>query len=465
MARPLNIRVQPPTHLALGKQGMTVLHSQTTTDSIKQGIGLVKSIEVTSFTATPAVKFHPLSRYPAMWGDRCESKRNLGKCHKRMVDIETKIRYEKAFYDPYQNRSVLPDHTQSAVFLAQEQESRGKRQVFAGLAIVTAFAVQGVVDYAGYKGIHGLKQELNDDMNTRAVANNVRFRQADTAIGNLSRQIQDLNAKVEELSEEDEATVQLLLRTIRVQALEDDILQRQIGENNRALVAMSRAHLQTATADRMESDAQTYLFKTIVSALEKSKPFLQQGIGYTWKLRNGIINLQGVEKQLVNLREIEKQTNYDIIINETCLNWQAQEDQVEIRKLEGNLTSDIQKHLEEVRNLSSKINSTRPRPIMVRYVPEITSLSLHKSGEEMRKAFQKVITQPLKVIEDAGEDVISFAGKILGHPLKILLAVVTVIAALLILGAIARMLRKRRAKHRSNSELNAVKQVNDIQKS
>ena len=81
----------------------------------------------------------------------------------------------------------MPDHTQSAVFFPPPlSDKREKRQVFAALAIVTAFAVQGVVDYAGYKGIQGLEQELNDDMNTRVVANNMRFRQADTAIGNLS---------------------------------------------------------------------------------------------------------------------------------------------------------------------------------------------------------------------------------------------------------------------------------------
>ena len=118
-----------------------------------------------------------------------------------------------------------------------------------------------------------------------------------------------MNFKVEELSEEDAATVQLLLRTIKTQALENELLQSQIGENNRALVAMSKAHLQVATANRKQSDAQTYLFKTIVSALQKSKPFLQQGIGYTWKLHEGLMHLQGVGKQLVNIQGAEKQVD------------------------------------------------------------------------------------------------------------------------------------------------------------
>ena len=459
MAKPLNIRVQPPNHLAMGRQGMIVLHSQSVGDLTTQGAGLVNPTKVASFTATATVGFHPLTKYPSMWGNNCNIKRSQGKCHKRMVDIETKIRYEKSFYDPYQNRSVLPDHTQSAVFLAPEKGKRDKRQVFAGIAIVTAFAVQGVVDYAGYKGIQGLEQELNDDMNTRAAANNVRFRQADTAIGNLSRQIQDLNSKVEALSEEDEATVQLLLRTVRVQALENAILQKQIGENNRALVEMSRAHLRTATADRIESDAQTFLFKTIVSALTNSKPFLQQGIGYTWQLRNGIIHLQGIEKQLIDPRDAERHTDYDAIINATCENLRADEKQSAIRELDKNLTRDVQKHLRQAQNLSRTINATRPTPIVVHYVPELTNLSIHKSGEEMRKAFLKVIKQPLKVVENVGDEVIGFAEQILGHSLKILLTLGAVIALVLILFAVIKRLRKRRLRRKEKSELKVINQV------
>jgi len=190
MARTLKVDVLPPYHLSRTGQGLMVLHSAQENHSSHEGIGLTTREEVTNFPITKAVNFHPLANYPAMWGDKCERKQRLGKCKKRMVDIETKIRYAQAFYDPYQNKSELPDPTQSVVFLPpQVEKTREKRQVFAALAVVTAFAVQGAVDYAGYEGMQGLEQELNDDMNTRAAANNVRFRQADNAIGNLSRQI------------------------------------------------------------------------------------------------------------------------------------------------------------------------------------------------------------------------------------------------------------------------------------
>ena len=444
MARSLNIEVLPPTHLSLAKQGLTVLQSQEPADSIRQGKGLTAPAEVTTFTVTKAVNFHPLSNYPAMWGDKCASKQRLGKCKKRMVDIETKIRYAKAFYDPYQNRSVLPDPTQSVVFLPpQAEKTREKRQIFAALAVVTAFAVQGVVDYAGYEGIQGLEQELNDDMNTRAVANNVRFRQADNAIGNLSRQIQDLNAKVEELSEEDEATVELLLRTIKTQALENKILQGQIGENNRALVEMSKVHLQTATANRDQSDAQTYLFKTIVSALRNSKPFITQGIGYTWRLSEGLIQLQAIERQLVNVQGAEKRIAYDIIINRTCHQWQTTESLTEVQEAEEALGRDVKRHLDEMRNLSIKINITRPKPIEIHYVPELTNLSLHESGERMKEAFEKVMKNPLDAVEGAGNVVIGFFGDLLKSPLKIVLVIGVAIILVIVLAAIIKRGYKR----------------------
>jgi len=444
MARSLNIEVLPPTHLSLAKQGLMVLHSQEPADSIRQGKGLMAPAEVATFGVTKAVNFHQLSNYPAMWGDKCTSKQRLGKCKKRMVDIETKIRYAKAFYDPYQNRSVLPDPTQSVVFLPpQVENTRKKRQVFAAIAVVTAFAVQGVADYTGYKGIQGLEQELNDDMNTRAVANNVRFRQADNAIGNLSRQIQDLNAKVEQLSEEDEATVELLLRTIKTQALENKILQGQIGENNRALVEMSKVYLQTATANRDQSDAQTYLFKTIVSALGNSKPFLKQGIGYTWRLNEGLMRLQAIEKQLVDVRGADRRIDYDIIIDRTCHQWQNTERRTEVQEAEETLKLDVERHLDEMRNLSIKINITRPKPIEIHFVPELTNLSLHESGKRMKKAFEKVMKHPVDAIEETGNVVIGFFKDLLKSPLKIILAIGAVIILVIILAAILKHGHKR----------------------
>ena len=452
MARSLNFEVLPPIHLSSVQQGLMVLHSQELSDSISQGKGLEAPAEVATFGVTKAVNFHQLSNYPAMWGDKCTRKQRLGKCKKRMVDIETKIRYENAFYDPYQNRSVLPDPTQSVVFLPPaEEKTRKKRQVFATIAVVTAFAVQGVADYAGYKGIQGLEQELNDDMNTRAAANNVRFRQADTAIGNLSRQIQDLNAKVEQLSEEDEATVELLLRTIKTQALENKILQGQIAENNKALVEMSKVHLQTATANRDLSDAQTYLFKTIVSALGNSKPFLNQGIGYNWRLNEGLIHLQAIEKQLVDVRGADRRIEYDIIINRTCQQWQTAARLTEVQEAEESLKLDVKRHLDEMRNLSEVINMTRPKPIEIRYVPELTNLSLHESGERMKKAFETVMEHPVKAIGDTIDTVLGFFDNFFQHPLKIIimggLTIILLVVAIIII-------RKGCKRHRNRSEVN-----------
>jgi len=271
----------------------------------------------------------------------------------------------------------------------------------------------------------------------------VRFRQADNAIGNLSRQIQDLNAKVEQLSEEDEATVELLLRTIKTQALENKILQGQIGENNKALVEMSKVHLQTATANRDLSDAQTYLFKTIVSVIGNSKPFLTQGIGYTWRLNEGLMQLQAIEKQLVDVRGADRRIDYDIIINRTCHQWQTTERLTEVQEAEEALKLDVKRHLDEMRNLSVEINITRPKPIEIHNVPELTNLSLHESGERMKKAFEKVIRHPLNVVEDVGNVVTGFFVDWLKNPLKIVLTVGAIIISAIILVAIIKCGYKR----------------------
>ena len=192
-------------------------------------------------------------------------KQATAKCNKTMVDLETKIRYNQSFYDPYQNRCIIPDYNQNVIFFPPHDAERNKRQVFAAIAIVKAFAVQGAVDYAGYEGIQGVEQELNDEMNTRADCNNAKFRQADSAIGRSSGQIQDSNAKVTQLSEEDATTAELLLRNVKTQAQENVILQQQIDKNNRVLVDLARAHLREVTANRRMDDAATFLLKTIVS--------------------------------------------------------------------------------------------------------------------------------------------------------------------------------------------------------
>jgi len=438
MAHTLKLEVSPPAHLSTTGQGLMALHSTSKRYAMHRGTGLTAQEEVTTFPINQAVNFHPLENYPAMWGQACETKRQNGKCHKRMVDIETKIRYEDSFYDPYQNQSVLPDHTQSAVFLPPPATNeRRKRQLFAAFAVVTAFAVQGVVDYAGYKGIQGVEQELNDEMNTRAVANNKRFRQADTAIGNLSREIQDLNSKVEQLSESETATVQLLLKTVKTQALEDAVLQEQISANQQTLVTLSRAHLQESTLNRKQGDAQTFLFKTITAALTgTSKNFLSAGVAYSWQLRQGLLRLQAIEQQLQPIYH----TNFWLIRNQlknlTCSEVLGKSIFLQDKLHE--LTGDLRTHLEESRNFSIMINATRPKPIVVKYVPEITNLSLHESGERMRKAFEHVMKHPVHEIEEITDKALGFFADIFKHPLKILLLVGVGIILLILTIALAR---------------------------
>ena len=57
-------------------------------------------------------------------------------------------------------------------------------------------------------------------MSTRADHNNASLRQADSAIGRLNGQTQDLNAKVAPLSEEDAIIVELMLNNVKTQARE-----------------------------------------------------------------------------------------------------------------------------------------------------------------------------------------------------------------------------------------------------
>ena len=230
--------------------------------------------------------------------------------------------------------------------------------------------------------------------------------------------------------------MELLLRVIKTQALENKILQEQISENNKALIEMSKVHLQLATANRDQSDAQTYLFKTIVSALRKSKPFLTQGIGYTWRLSEGLVHLQAIEKQLVNVQGKDRRISYDTIINRTCHQWQTTEKLEGIQEAEEALDLDVKRHLDEMRNLSVEINITRPQSIEIHYVPELTNLSLHESGERMRKAFEKVIRHPLNAVEDGVSLVTGFFADWIRNPLKIVLTVGAVIIVVIISSSI-----------------------------
>ena len=364
-----------------------------------------------------------------------------------------------SIYDPYQNSSIIPDSNQNATFFPPHNKGRDKRQVFAAIAIATAFAIQGAVDYAGYEGIQGVEQELNNKMNTRADRKNVRFMQADSAIGRLRGQIQDLNARVAQLSEEDATKVELLLNNVKAQVQENVMLQQQIETNNRVLIDLSKAHLREATANRQMDDAETFLFKTTVSVLKQLKPFLRQGIGYRWRLSNGLIPLQGVEKQLINILGTNGNAIYKDLLNETCSQFTAEIQQQDHLEAERKLQQDIATHLSKIRNGTRLINATAPEPIVIHYVPELDNLSLQHSGEIMKKAFEKVITHPIETVEKVGKEAVSLVTKILGHPLKILLTISAVAILVVILVEAAKKLIKRKTRHKNNLELRTIRQV------
>jgi len=226
-----------------------------------------------------------------------------------------------------------------------------------------------------------------------------------------------------------------LLNNVKTQEQENVILQQQIEKNNRVLIDLSRAHLREATANRQMSDAATFLFQTIVNTLNQSKPFLQQGIGYRWRSRNGLIHLQGGEKQLVNVLGTNGDVIYKDLINETCSQFIAAIQQRNHVEAELKLQQDIAVHLSKTRNETRIINVTAPAPIIIHYVPELDNLSLHRSGEIMKEAFEKVINQPLDAVEDVENAVTSFVGNGLKNPLKVILTVGAIITLVIILGA------------------------------
>jgi len=451
----LKVKIEAPKHLATPLHGLQVVHSIPQDSSVLNR----SAIRVGNTT------FHKISNYPIMWGDRCREKQKIAKCHKRLVDIETKVRYREAFYDPYNNRSELPDHNQSVVFFPPRPKiERNKRQVFAALAVVTAFAVQGVVDYAGYEGIQGVEQELNDDMNTRAAANNVRFRQADNAIGNLSRQIQDLNSKIEQLSESDEATVRLLLQTVKTQAVEDAVLQEQISSNQRTLVVLARAHLEEATANRAQSDAQVFLLQAITKELTtKSSDFLTAGIAYSWKLSNGMMHLQALEQQLQPIYNTDYQLITQKLHNLTCseILGESERNQDQLRHLE----TSIKIQLQGDHNLTKWINETKPKFIKINYIPEYQNRTVLQSGEKMREAFEKVMKKPIPALEEAGKKVLGAAEEVIGAPIKKVLSyTAAVLAAITVIWVVKWLVTRKPTSEKPTTEIALRQTTSDLKK-
>jgi len=141
--------------------------------------------------------------------------------------------------------------------------------------------------------------------------------------------------------------------------------------------------------------------------------------------------------------------NYNIIINRTCHQWQTTERLTEVQEAEEVLKLDVKRHLDKIRNLSKEINITRPKPIEIHYVPELTNLSLHESGERMKKAFEIVMKHPVKAIGETIDTALGFFDNIFQHPLKIILMVGLTIILLVVATA---MIRKGCKWHRNKSE-------------
>ena len=99
------------------------------------------------------------------------------------------------------------------------------------------------------------------------------------------------------------------------------------------------------------------------------------------------------------------------------------------------LQQDIAVHINKARNETRIINATAPAPIIIHYVPELDNLSLHHSGEMMKKAFEKVIKHPLDVVEEVGNTVTSFVENWFKNPLKIILTLGVIIILVIVSGA------------------------------
>ena len=152
-------------------------------------------------------------------------------------------------------------------------------------------------------------------------------------------------------------------------------------------------------------------------------------------MSNGVIHLQGVEKQLVNVLGTNGDIIYKDLINETCSHFTAAIQQRNHVEAELELQQDIATHLSKARNETRIINATAPAPIIIHYVPELDNLSLHHSEKMMKEAFEKVIDHPLDVVKDVGNTVTSFLENWFKNPLKIILTVGVIIILVIMLGA------------------------------
>ena len=116
---------------------------------------------------------------------------------------------------------------------------------------------------------------------------------------------------------------------------------------------------------------------------------------------------------------------------------------VALRDEMNKIVRDVQTHLEGTRNLSEAMNATRPKPITVEYVPELTNLSVHESGKRMREAFEEVIQHPTQVVQGTITKALGFFDDIFEHPLKVIMGLGLIIVLSIIVIAIIRIAYKR----------------------
>ena len=153
---------------------------------------------------------------------------------------------------------------------------------------------------------------------------------------------------------------------------------------------------------------------------------------------------------------------YEDLMNETCNQFSAVIQQQDHLEAERELQQDIETHLIKTCNETRLINTPAPEPIVIHYVPELDNLSLHNSGEIMKKAFEKVITHSMKTVEKVGKEAVGLVTKILRHPLKILLTIAVVAILVVILVVLAKKLIERKKRRNKTPELRTIRQVEDI---
>ena len=151
--------------------------------------------------------------------------------------------------------------------------------------------------------------------------------------------------------------------------------------------------------------------------------------------------MQAIEQQLQPIYQNSYRSIRNQLVNLTCSDILGKS--VALRDEMDKIARNVQTHLEETRNLSEAMNATRPKPIMIEYVPELTNLSVHKSGERMREAFKDVIRHPTQAIEETITKALGFFDDIFEHPLKIIMGLGLIIVLSITVIAIIRTVHKR----------------------